>query len=73
MMWNMTSFIVYFCTMMTFSADCLAGAWNHMGEGRNVVSKVINKLFTHANNWKFAGENWVWITHLESDIIACER
>jgi len=56
---------------MTFSADRLAGAWNYMA-GENIISKLISTLFTHANNWKFAGENRVWITRLESDIVACK-
>ena len=58
--------------MMTFSADGLAWAWNYMGRG-NILSKVINKLFAHDDNWKFAGENGLWITRLESDIVACKQ
>jgi len=47
---------VYFC-MKIFSADGLPAAWNYMG-GENIISKVINKLFTHDDNWKFAGKKY---------------
>ena len=38
-------------------------------EGINIISEVITKLFTDDNNWKFAGENRMWITHFESDTV----